>query len=413
MLNLRMRILCLGIATLLLVGSAAVTGLRSPRIIEPALTASAVVNAPIIRISSPFDGRVVHAPPARGAAVQPGDTLVRVKANQNETARQDDVAAQLASAVRQHASISGHVQALAAAREKLKARMERYRTAAIARLGAQLREAEALHKIFEARLGQSDEAFERQQRLKKKGYASQANFDSAAASATVARNDVAASAARIERIRVELAAARKGVFIGDGRDDVPYSQQRDDEIMLRLVDLNARKASLETTIRDMQKQVVADNKRQAAGTVFDQTADVSGVIWGDASAVGTPVRAGDPLVNLLDCSRAYVEVALDKRDISSIKAGDRARVRLSGTDSVLHGTVRGLNKANMRGAADQELTVRVDLPKTADAAAMQAFCQVGRTAEVTFQRGGKPRNPGAAPAGPRNTPAPKPVAAKT
>jgi hypothetical protein len=163
----------------------------------------------------------------------------------------------------------------------------------------------------------------------------------------------------------------------------------------------------------MQKQVVADNKRQAAGTVFDQTADVSGVIWGNASAVGTPVRAGDPLVNLLDCSRAYVEVALEKRDISSIKAGDRARVRLSGTDSVFNGTVRGLNKANMRGAADQELTVRVDLPKTADAAAMQAFCQVGRTAEVTFQRGGKPRNPGAAPARPRNTPAPKPVAAKT
>jgi len=412
MLNLRMRILCLGIVTLLLVGTAAITGLRNPQSIEPALTASAVVNAPIIRISSPFDGRVVHAPPARGAAVQPGDTLIRVKASQNESAGIGDIEAQFVSLQHQHAAINGQVQSLTEARSKLAARMESYRTAAIARLGAQLREAEALHKIFEARLGQSDEAFERQQRLKKKGYASQANFDSAVASATIARSDVAASAARIERIRVELAAARKGVFISDGRDDVPYSQQRNDEIMLRLVDLNARKNSLELAIRDLQKQVAANGNRQASGTVFDQTANVTGVIWGDASAVGTPVRAGDPLVNMLDCSRAYVEVALDKRDISRIRKGDRARVRLSGTDSVVDGTVRGLSKASARGPASRELTVRVDLSKTADTASMQAFCQVGHTAEVTFERG-KPRNADADPIPTRPMLAPKPVAAKT
>jgi len=406
-----MRILLLGIATLLLVGSAAITGLRSNGSIEPALTASAVVNAPIIRISSPFDGQVVHAPPARGAAVRPGDTLVRVKANQADPARPGDVKEHLASAERQHAAINGHVQSLTAAREKLKSRMEHYRTAAIARLSAQLREAEALHNIFKARLSQSNEAFERQQQLKKKGYASQANYDSAAASATVARNDVAASAARIERIRVELGAARDGVFVGDGRDDVPYSQQRDDEIMLRLVDLNARKASLETTIRDLQKQVAADDKRRAAGTVFDQTANVTGVIWGKSSAVGTPVRAGDPLVNMLDCSRAYVEVALDKRDLASIKTGDSARVRLSGTTAVLNGTVRGLRKADARRTPDSQLTVLVDLPKTADTASMQAFCQVGRSAVVTFKRS-NPHNGGIIPARAHNMQAPKPLAAK-
>ena len=408
MLRPRTRTLCIGAAALLL-GTAAITGTTSG---SGTVTASAVVNAPVIRIASPFDGRVVEAPPARGAAVRPGDTLVRVEATDRDGAQLADLRAKLAASERQLSAVNSHAKALTAARGELKARMDSYRAGAIARLSAQLKEAEALHNIFKARMAQSGEALDRQQQLKARGYASQANFDAASASANIARNDVAASAARLERIRIELDAARKGVFV-DGRDDVPYSQQRDDEVMLRLLDLNARSRTLQATIDDLESQIATESKRVAKIETFRQTADVTGLVWDTASPMGAPVRAGDPLVNLLDCSRPYLEVALDEKATAGIRAGDLARVRVPGVDTALEATVRGLRGAtvptaeNRTDAAQGQVIVLVDLPNATDTASMQAFCHVGRIAEVIFD--GAPKT--AAPNAPtRSARKPAPVA---
>jgi len=152
---------------------------------------------------------------------------------------------------------------------------------------------------FEARqFAQSDDALERQQQLKTKGYASQANFDAATASATVARNDVTASAARIDRIRVELDSAKKGVFIGDGRDDVPYSQQRDDEIMLRLVDLSAQAQSAQMAINDLAQQVAKAGNLTGPVAVANRTPNVgtiaANISWDSVRKAETAVRTKEP-----------------------------------------------------------------------------------------------------------------------
>ena len=390
----RARTLCIGVSVLLL-GAAAVTRNPEP---EPAITASAIVNAPIVRIASPFDGRVEDAAPARGAAVRPGDVLVRVKAAERDRQHLADLKGRLASTQRQLAATASHIQALTEAREELKTRMENYRKGTIARLVAQLSEAEALHNIFKARLSQTGDALDRQQQLKTKGYASQANFDAASASAIVAKNDVAASAARIQRIRVDLESARKGVFVGDNRDDVPYSQQRDDDIMLRLVELDARANSLQATSQEIQGQIASETKRLATAEVASQTAGVTGVVWDTVSPKGSPVRAGDALVNVLDCGRAFLEVSLDESQIAAIKPGDTAKVRLPGESTVIDAKVRGLRGAiaAAKGVvpgfdgdpeASGQATVLIDLPMAADSRSMQSFCYVGRTAEVIFDTG--------------------------
>jgi multidrug resistance efflux pump len=391
MVKFKTRTLCIGAAALL-VGAAAVTG--SPQS-APEVTASAVVNAPLVRIASPFDGKVDFAPPSRGTSVRPGDLLVRVKATPHGGQYLLDLKARLASTQRELSATSGQIKALSGARAELKTRMEIYRKGAIARLTAQLDEALALHNIYKARLSQSGDALDRQQQLKTKGYASQANFDAASASATVAKNDVAASAARIQRIRVELDSAKKGVFIGDNRDDVPYSQQRDDEIMLRLVDLNASAKNLQATAKELQGQIAAEARRVAADEVYQQAAVVTGVVWDTTGPKGTPVRAGDTLVNVLDCGRAFLEVNLDESQAKGIKPGDGARIRIAGDDHPIDGTVRALRGAVTRTDRDEhiaetepqtpgQMTALVDIPAPAEGQPQDNFCHVGRVAEVTF-----------------------------
>jgi len=345
--------------------------------------------------------------------------LVRVKATPHGGQYLTDLKARLASTQRELGATNSHIKALTDARAELKMRMENYRKGAIARLSAQLDEALALHNIYKARLSQSGDALDRQQQLKTKGYASQANYDAATASATVAKNDVAASAARIQRIRVELDSAKKGVFVGDNRDDVPYSQQRDDEIMLRLVDLNAGAKNLQATAKELQGQVAAEARRMAADEIYQQDALVTGVVWESTGPKGTPVRSGDTLVNVLDCGRAFLEVNLEESQTKGIKPGDAAKIRLPGETSAIDGTVRALRGAVARTDSDErtaenepqtpgQMTVIVDLPALAEGQSQDNFCHVGRVAEVVFS-GMAPNSGGIADRGKR---APAPIAAR-
>lgn len=414
----KFRTLCVGGGALLL-GAVAITG--NPQS-APEIIASAVVNAPIVRIASPFDGHVEHAPPSRGTVVHPGDVLVRVKATQQGGQYLADLQARLTSTQRQLTATNSHIKALSDARTELQTRMENYRKGAIARLTAQLSEAEALHNIFKAKLAQSGDALDRQQQLKTKGYASQANFDAASATAIVAKNDVAASAARIQRIRVELESAKNGVFIGDNRDDVPYSQQRDDDIMLRLVELNATAKNLQASAKELQGQVAAEAKRMAADEVYLQHSLVTGVVWDSTSPNGSPVRAGDTLVNVLDCGRAFLEVHLGEAQANGIKQGDTAKIRLPGEKRLIDGTVRALRGSVAHSASDErtaesepgtpgQMTIMVDLPATTtDNRSMENFCHVGRVAEVVF--GGGPSPVASLAASRSKAPAPVPVAAR-
>lgn len=282
MFKLNTRMLCLGVATLALVGSAAVTGSTRPLTEKGSMGPTAAVT--VAPTSAPI--------PQPSAAPSPAPQPQRQTATEQTTIdKAASLQSKLRAADRRHTAIARQIKSLESARATLKARMENYRQGTIAHLSAQLREAEALHNIFKARLSQSGDALERQQRLKSKGYASQANFDSASASSVIAQNDVAASAARIERIRVELNSAKKGVFIGEGRDDVPYSQQRDDEIMLRLVDLNAQAQSTQMAINDLAQQVaLAGGRPVTVAGAIRTTTSIATIAWDTARKTETALQ---------------------------------------------------------------------------------------------------------------------------
>jgi hypothetical protein len=45
---------------------------------------------------------------------------------------------------------------------------------------------------------------------------------------------------RLERLNRQFEAVQRGIFVGEGRNDVPYSQQRMDEVTIQLAELFAR-----------------------------------------------------------------------------------------------------------------------------------------------------------------------------
>src|SRR5260370_32966238 len=76
--------------------------------------------------------------------------------------------------------------------------------------------------------------------------------------------EAARSAARLAKIRWDLASAKEGVFLGDSNlSDVPYSRQRLDEVKIRLAGLHNDERALLATIAELEAKHGAEGTRNA------------------------------------------------------------------------------------------------------------------------------------------------------
>jgi HlyD family secretion protein len=107
---------------------------------------------------------------------------------------------------------------------------------------------------------------------------------------------------------------------------------------------------------------------------------------------------GQPIMDLADCQRRFVVVALPERDFATITTGDRAMVRLFGAQEWVTGTVRQargsaarndprLLAAQILNPDERQISIEIALPPVAQKDGV-GFCDIGRLAEVRFQRAG-------------------------
>jgi multidrug resistance efflux pump len=236
--------------------------------------------------------------------------------------------------------------------------------------------------------------------LTKRGIASQLRSADVLASkeATMTRCEVAE--ARIKRLKVELASAQKGVFLRDGANDVPYSQQQRDQLMLRQQDRETELLNQNAKAAQLKIEIQEEKNRLARANSFDLTLEADHVVWSVAASPGATVVVGQYLMDLADCRHRFVAVQMPERDFDDIKAGDRAFVRLVGSDTWIDGHVRQ-ERGSAGHADDQMLAAKVTKPH--NGAIMvevelpadvwredknRNFCNIGRLAEVRFPRHG-------------------------
>ena len=126
---------------------------------------------------------------------------------------------------------------IAAADDKLAKRTQIYRDGMIARLGHERDESNAEKTGCLAEAEHRREVGSRMEQLVKGGTASQVRTNEALAlqQATSTRCDMAD--ARLQRFQTEWVSAQDGVFLRDGANDAPYSQQQRDRLLLRRQEL--------------------------------------------------------------------------------------------------------------------------------------------------------------------------------
>lgn len=363
------------------------------------VSSSAFVNAELVRVTAPITGQLAADLPRKGTFIERPTLVPLIQSLSPDRRHLLALDQDYAVATERAALARAQLDEITARDRELAERANIFRTASIERLDREIEETRAEHAgcLAEARL--RHDVGERLDKLIKEGIASpNHSADALAARAsTAARCQVAE--ARLSRLEVERAAAQKGVFLRDGENDAPYSQQQRDRLLLRRQELEAEVLQQTARRGQLAGEIEEEKSHVEHASRYDLPLPPRHVVWSVAASPGSAVTEGQSVLDLADCSRRFVAVELPERDFEKIKAGDTADIRLVGGSGWIDGRVQQVRgsaaRADERLLAAQvsapnpgSISVEVVLPPGALVTDRNNFCDIGRLAEVRFQRMG-------------------------
>jgi multidrug resistance efflux pump len=391
----------MGRRTRILIGSGLLTlGATTvlPGLIHP-VSREAVLNAEVVTVRAPIEGVLQAAPLAIGDRVLAGQSLGRVRNQAADAGRRDQAALDLAVQRRLAHAANAEVKDLAALDHRLSQEVEQYRQASMTRLTLSEAEAQAKVRAAEATLAHARLDLARRQTLRAKGFLANSVVEVAQSEERAAVAGLDGAKAGALRVEAAQEALRHGIFVADGLSNVPYSRQRLDEVHLRLLQRRSDAAAMAARVIELSAQLDAEDARLTRLGDAEIHAPAAGVVWQRFAAEGDGMRAGDPVLGVVDCRSLFLTAVLPKRFFADIKAGDEARARLLGEAKpvpVLVQSVRaaGAGQANTSAAviptAVEGRDVVVTLEIHGDSLGRQLgsrsdnLCQVGQHASVTF-----------------------------
>jgi multidrug resistance efflux pump len=361
------------------------------------VAASAFVNAELIRVTAPIAGQLTLTMPRKGDFLDQASSVPLIEARSPDRHQLLDLERQHALAKENGELARRHLHEIAAIDFELRVRAEAYGRGIIDRLGQEVAEAEAERAGCLAEFRQHQEVAWRTETLKKIGLASVVRSADVLAIEEAASTRCEMAAARLGRIRVELESARKGVFLRDGANDVPYSQQQRDRLVLRRQELEAQILQETSRTSQLAEEIAAERDRIERLDSYRLALPANHVVWSTAASPGSAVTEGQTILDLADCGHQFVVVELPERDFEQIRTGDAASVRLIGGNAWQQGRVQQIRgsaarsddrlfAAQVPGANPGTITVEVSIASDSASITGGNFCGIGRLAEVHFRR---------------------------
>jgi multidrug resistance efflux pump len=378
----------LGLGIVAVVGYAPVQRLLQTSSVE------AVVNARMITLRAPIDG-VVEAGPNPldfGTFLARGDVMFRIVNRRAERSRLDDLARRIEQLKGERPGIATQ---LTNARTLLEDLTEQTRLFAEARiLQLEARQAELFAEVAAARA--KDQALkialDRYTRLAGNGVMSASQLTQAQRDSSVAEELETAAQKRLEAVGVELASAKRGVFVGDSYNDRPRSSQRADELAQQVSSLAGTLAEADQRITRLTAELAEEKVRYSDLAAVEMVAPTNGSVWEMLTAPQEQVQRGQELVRMLDCAGAVVTAVVSEAVYNRLQVGSAARFQPREGHEDLPGRVIRLTGASASPAnlaiqpsvlLRESYHVTVAVPRLAEGRG----CMVGRTGRVIFEDG--------------------------
>ncbi|NRP72812.1 hypothetical protein ILFOPFJJ_03711 [Ensifer psoraleae] len=391
-LNHRMTRITVGILLLMLVVAVLLPGLTGFTSLD------GTVNARFATINAPIDGEIAEPPPPIGTPVAEGETLAIIRNERVNRTVLASLRAEHRTAVDRVAALERERDELVSLRDQLAERLAVFKSATIASLERELR---ILRKRVEVSRAQDVVArvdLDRRQELESKGIFTRKMVEAAEAAGAATGGELEISNLTVELLQQRLDAVRQDIFVvADGQNDVPYSRQRQDEVIVRINDLNTRIAENRTRASQTEQQMIEEEKRVSNLESATVPSPFEGVVWARSIVGGSNVVLNNEMMRILDCRELFVDILVPEVDYDEIYPGRDAEVRLFGRGEVFKGQVQALKgssavvekdslAANEPETDERNARIRILLAPSALNTDFANFCQVGRTVQVRISK---------------------------
>ena len=358
------------------------------------VSADAFVNARLTTTRAPIAGTFELVSRPLGARIDRGDTIGTIVDPLVDNVRLADLNQQRLATKAELDRLNATAEALTSSIEALQTRAENYQRERIEQLKTQIDGAQASAKAAEARLRYARLSLDRSNRLSDQGVRTGEALEQYRSLAEVAELDLANAQETVRSARINLAAAERGIFLGDGYNDAPYSEQRISELEVQRDQLQASAAAQASVLEALDARIRAEQLRVNRLSSASLQANVSGLIWDYLAVSGEAVQRGQDLVTLVDCQSTIVTLSVTERVYNGITLGSSAQFRMNGSDQLLSGVVTRVAGSgastvyeNLAIAPSERHLERFDV--TLDVPALrqepELFCLIGRTGRVFFE----------------------------
>ena len=358
------------------------------------VSADAFINARLTTTRAPIAGRFDLVPRPLGARVNEGDNLGTIVDPLADNVRLADLQQQRMGTKAELDRLTQTATGLTASIEALDLRATNYRRERIEQLKAQIDGAEASAEAAQARLRYARLSLDRSNRLSDQGVRTGEALEQSRSLAEVAELDLASAQETVRIARINLAAAERGIFLGDGYNDAPYSEQRVSELQVSRDQLQASAAAQAVALEALDARIRAEQLRVNRLNSASLQSNVSGLIWDYLAISGETVQRGQNLMTLVDCQSTIVTLSVTESVYNRITLGSAAQFRMNGSERLLAGVVTRVAGSgastvyqNLAIAPSERHLERFDV--TLDVPALrqdpELRCLIGRTGRVFFE----------------------------
>lgn len=354
-------------------------------------SAEATVNARLVTLRAPIDGTVSIPPQVKdaGTTIDAGMKLLNIDNPRADRAQLDTLRRQISGLESERDALTRRKTQLQGLQGTLREQRDAFQTGRVQQLDARVAELTADIAAATAKEAETKSALTRATRLKENGWQTDAALDKAERDHKVAVNMAESLRQKQTGTKIELEAARRGLFVGDSYNDIPRTAQRLDEVTQQVIDLDGEIEQKTLRISQLQSELAKEEQRFTLRSEAKLTAPVPGRIWEVLTSDGEQVSQGQELIRVLDCGGVLVSAAVSEAVYNALKIGQPATFHLRGESEERQGRVAGLHglaaaPANLAiqqtALAREPYHVSVEVPNLATG----PDCHVGRTGKVTF-----------------------------
>jgi multidrug resistance efflux pump len=373
-------------------------------VIVPAManfqSVNAIVNTHYVVVKSPIEGTLDGFSIMPGQPIEQGAELVRINNTRFKESAVNEMAVEQKTLAERSLGLQQHLKNLQQLQKELQNRVSVHRNHEFLRLEEQLAQAKAEKKAQESLIREQQLLAQRNALLLKENFISQAQSEAAHYALEVTQSRLDIFQARIRLLETEKQAIQRFVYLGEGRNDVPYTQQRLDDVRLQITEVAARLRENEQRSADIQWQISKERDNMAVSREVLLQSPSKGVLWRKFGSNGTEVVIGTDLAHVITCENLFLDVAVPESSLESFQIGQPVQYRLIGTTQWLTGHIQAVTGSGnnlqdvtlvaqlQREKKDARIFVKIessDLNKP-----QENLCFAGRKVDVKVPREWRP-----------------------